>query len=193
MSEEYTKVELLVEKGNAPFPGPRGDEDRSLWFHLKAFHGHECNGTSIGYRAALYAKELLSAAFSKDEEIVCISENDACGCDAIQVILGCTIGKGNFLFHLTGKSAYNFFSRESGKGIRLVLKPTEPMDKTTYFHYLQTKTAEELFDVKEPKITCPPKARIYENAVCAICGEKAGLKWMTEKDGRFYCADCSGK
>lgn len=58
----------------------------------------------LGYKAALYAKELLDLDFSEDEQVVCISENDACGVDAIQVILGCSVGKGNLLFHICGKT-----------------------------------------------------------------------------------------
>ena len=65
-----------------------------------AFHGHECGGLTIGYKAAIYAEKLLNITFSEDEDVVCISENDACGVDAIQVLLGCSVGKGNLLFHM---------------------------------------------------------------------------------------------
>ena len=54
------------------------------WERCVAFHGHECGGLTIGYQAARYAKELLELTFSDDEEVVCITENDACGVDAIQ-------------------------------------------------------------------------------------------------------------
>lgn len=30
-----------------------------LWDKCKAFHGHECGGLTIGYKAALYAIKLL--------------------------------------------------------------------------------------------------------------------------------------
>ena len=72
-------------------------DKKELWEKCVAFHGHECGGLTIGYKAALYAADLLELTFSSDEEVVCISENDACGIDAIQVILGCSIGKGNLL------------------------------------------------------------------------------------------------
>ena len=54
--------------------------------------------------------------------MVCISENDACGVDAIQVLLGCSVGKGNLLFHMRGKQAFSFYNRKTGKSVRLVLK-----------------------------------------------------------------------
>ena len=93
------------------------------WEKCVEFHGHSCGGLSIGYRAALYAMELLGVEFSDNEQLVCISENDACGVDAIQLLMGCSIGKGNLLFHMTGKQAFSFYNRETGKSFRLVLKP----------------------------------------------------------------------
>ena len=63
------------------------DEEKVLWKKCVDFHGHECGGLTIGYKAALYAIKLLNLKFSGDEEVVCISENDACGVDAIQVLL----------------------------------------------------------------------------------------------------------
>ena len=39
------------------------------------------------------------------------AENDACSVDAIQVVLGCSVGKGNLLFHMRGKQAYSFYER----------------------------------------------------------------------------------
>ena len=81
------------------------DENKVLWQKCAEFHGHVCGGLTIGYKAALYAAKLLDLHFSRDEQVVCIAENDACGVDAVQVILGCSIGKGNLLFHMTGNPA----------------------------------------------------------------------------------------
>lgn len=68
------------------------------WETCVQFHGHACGGLTIGYKAACYAAELLELSFSGDEQVVCIAENDACGVDAIQALLGCSIGKGNRCF-----------------------------------------------------------------------------------------------
>ena len=83
------------------------------WEKCVAFHGHECGGLTIGYKAAIYAEKLLDLTFSEDEDVVCISENDACGVDAIQVLLGCSVGKGNLLFHMRGKQAFSFYNRKN--------------------------------------------------------------------------------
>ena len=79
----------------------------------------------IGFRAAFYAMDILELNFSEDEEVVCISENDACGVDAIQVVLGCSVGKGNLLFHLVGKQAFSFYNRQTNRSVRLILNPSE--------------------------------------------------------------------
>jgi formylmethanofuran dehydrogenase subunit E len=53
----------------------------------------------------------MSIKFSSDEEIVCVTENDARGVDAVQLITGCTFGKGNLLYKGTGKMAFSFYNR----------------------------------------------------------------------------------
>ena len=164
------------------------------WESCVAFHGHQCGGLTIGYKAALYAVRLLDLTFSKDEEVVCISENDACGVDAIQVMLGCSIGKGNLLFHMTGKQAFSFYNRVTGKSVRLVLreKPGK-MTREESFAWYQGKEPEELFDVKETKIALPKRARIFDSCTCERCGERTGAAWIRIQGGKKLCLDCSEK
>ena len=133
------------------------------WQDCVAFHGHECGGLTIGYKASLYAIELLNLEFSADEQVVCIAENDACGIDGIQVMLGCSVGKGNLLFHMRGKSAYSFYNRKTGKSVRLVLKPRAGMTKAESFAYYQGCKPEEMFEVKETTIRLPEPARIFHS------------------------------
>ncbi|UCD57670.1 MAG: formylmethanofuran dehydrogenase [Candidatus Hydrogenedentota bacterium] len=83
------------------------------------FHGHVCPGLAIGYRVATAAMELLEVDRPRDEELVAVVENDTCAVDAIQVVTGCTFGKGNLVFKDYGKGGFSFFSRESKKGFRI--------------------------------------------------------------------------
>ena len=87
------------------------------------FHGHTCMGLTLGYMAAKLGLKYLAENRAVDEELICIAETDACGCDAIQVLTGCTFGKGNFIYRDIGKMAFTFASRSSGKGVRLAMKP----------------------------------------------------------------------
>ncbi len=166
-------------------------DKKEAWKRVVAFHGHECPGLTIGYRAALYAAKLLKLSFSGDEQVVCISENDACGVDAIQVILGCSIGKGNLLFHMTGKQAFSFYNRKSGESVRLVLKekPNEMTREETFAYYHQCSD-EEMFEVKETTLQVPERARIFDSYRCECCGETAGANWIRMQGGKKVCMDC---
>lgn len=169
-------------------------DKQALWEKAAVFHGHICPGLAIGYRASLYAIDLLELTFSEDEQVVCITENDACGVDAIQAILGCSIGKGNLLFHMTGKQAFSFYNRKSGKSVRLVLnKPIEDMTREQTFDYYLTCKQEHLFTVKETTITLPEQARIFDSYICECCGETTGANWIRLSGGKKLCIDCYSK
>ena len=161
------------------------------WNDCVAFHGHECGGLTIGYKASLYAIELLKLDFSADEQVVCISENDACGVDAVQVMLGCSIGKGNLLFHMRGKQAFSFYNRKTGASVRLVLKPRpEGMTKAESFAYYQSREPKDMFDVKDTTIQLPEKARLFDSYVCDCCGETTGANWIRLAGDKKLCLDC---
>ena len=165
--------------------------EKELWEKAAAFHGHVCPGLTIGYKAALYAIDLLNLTFSKDEQVVCVSENDACGVDAIQVILGCSIGKGNLLFHMRGKQAFSFYNRKTGKSVRLVLKPDpKAMTREESFQYYQSCDPSQMFDVKQTTIQLPEKARLFDSYVCECCGESTGTNWIRLAGGKKLCLDC---
>ena len=165
--------------------------ERELWEKCAAFHGHECGGLTIGYKAALYAIELLDLHFSDDEQVVCITENDACGVDAIQVILGCSVGKGNLLFHLRGKQAFSFYNRTTGRSVRLVLKDKpQGMSRQESFAYYQALSPKDMFTVKEATITLPESARIFQSVKCECCGETTAENMIRLENGRKLCLDC---
>ncbi|MCQ2500428.1 MAG: FmdE family protein [Lachnospiraceae bacterium] len=176
------------------------DENRILWDRCVAFHGHVCGGLAIGYKVSLLAIQLLNlklnesdhpGCLSHDEDIVCISENDACGCDAVQVIMGCSVGKGNLLFHMRGKQAFSFYNRKNGKAVRLVLKPKPlGMTKAESYAYYMDKEPAELFEVKPAKIQLPEEARIFRSYVCECCGEITGANWIRIVDDKKVCLDC---
>ena len=163
------------------------------WKDCAEFHGHECGGLTIGYRASLYAAELLKLEFSDDEQVVCISENDACGVDAIQVMLGCSVGKGNLLFHICGKQAFSFYSRKTGDSVRLVLKEKpRGMTKQESFEYYHSCASEEMFEVKDTTIKLPEKAKMFDSYKCDSCGEVTGANWVRLNGEKKLCIDCCG-
>ena len=165
--------------------------EKSDWEKCVAFHGHSCGGLSVGYRAAKYAMEMLEVSFSDNEQVVCIAENDACGIDAIQVLLGCSVGKGNLLFHMTGKQAFSFYNRKTGKSLRLVAKPKpEGMSQAERFDYYHTAPADDLFEVKPASIRLPEQAKLFDSIICDCCGETAGAHWIRLAGEKKLCLDC---
>lgn len=158
------------------------------WEDCVDFHGHECPGLAIGYRAAIEAAKLLECNFSDDEQLVCVTENDACGVDAIQCMLSCSVGKGNLIFRLRGKSAYSFYNRKNNKSIRLVLKEIPDLDKDQKIKYI--KEQPDIYEIKDATFILPEKARIFNNKNCSKCGEKTMEAMLRVQDNDFVCLDC---
>ena len=167
------------------------DSDKALWERCVAFHGHACGGLAIGFQASLYAMELLGqTGAAADEEVVCVTENDACGVDAIQLLLGCTVGKGNLLFHLRGKQAFSFYNRSTGKSVRLVLRELPDMPREERHAMLRNGDCHDLFDVMKTTIALPERARNFQSLACARCGERTAESSLRVQDGKMVCEDC---
>ncbi|MFA5761461.1 MAG: FmdE family protein [Dehalococcoidales bacterium] len=166
--------------------------DRELWEKAVAFHGHECPGLAIGFKACEAAFEKMGIGISDDEQIVCITENDACGVDAVQALLSCTMGKGNLIYRGTGKQAFSFYNRTDGKKLRVCLKVSrkDDVDRTKWKEYLLGAPVDEIFSFSEPKIVPPEKARLFQTLVCEVCGEGAPEHKMRIQNGKTVCLDC---
>ena len=165
--------------------------NQELWEKCVAFHGHECPGLAIGFMAALGAKEELGLTFSKDEEVVCITENDACGVDAVQVITGCTMGKGNLMYKGTGKMAFSFYDRKGDKSVRFMLNQFhEDMDRVQRQKSLLESNYQDIFKITYPQINNPEEARIFQTIICETCQEGAPEHKIRLMDGKKLCLDC---
>lgn len=181
------------------------------------FHGHFCPGLAIGYRAAKAALEKLAVERAEDEELIAIVETDACGIDAIQSLLGCTMGKGNLLYKDYGKQVFTIASRKQNKAIRLALlpgaSPTAPAqnalraavfggtatdEQRKEFQALQqTRIAQllsgetdTLFKTEWVTMPLPKPAKIFQSLVCDYCGEAVMEPRARLKDGKTACLSC---
>ena len=174
--------------------------EEKLWKKAAAFHGHECGGLMIGFKAALYAIRLLeleadeNGTISEDEEVVCITENDACGVDAIQAILSCTAGKGNLLFRIRGKMAFNFYNRKTGKAVRLILREPENNDdrkeRISRLYSVRDKDPADCFDVTDVHFQVPEPARKFRSIRCSRCGELTADHLIRLSGDEKLCLDC---
>jgi formylmethanofuran dehydrogenase subunit E len=168
-----------------------------------AFHGHWCPGLAIGIRAA---------------ELAAVVETDMCGVDAVQVLTGCTFGKGNLVHRDYGKMAFSFFDRKTGKGFRAILKPEiqaemaaeigplmkkmnegtiTDKEKKTLEDFREARkekflsaTLEEIFLVSELTALAPRQARVLQSLCCETCGEMTMESRTRKFDGKTLCIPC---
>lgn len=165
--------------------------DRSYWNKARDFHGHACPGLAIGVKVCEAVVEKMGVSPAFDEELVCIVENDACGVDAIQALVGCTFGKGNLIHKDTGKFAYTFFSRKTGKAMRFYFKAgNRGIDREAFRRYILDAPVDELFDYLELDEEPPEYARKFPSVTCEICGEFAAENKVRFQDGKKVCLDC---
>ncbi len=165
----------------------------TLWKECIKFHGHACPGLATGYRASEVAMAKLGIPMERatDEEVVCITENEACGVDAVQYLLSCTAGKGNLIFRPSGKMAFTFYSRKSGKGVRIIMKNFDRSgDREEMMMRILTAPADEVLDIKEPKEKLPEKARMFDSMKCDKCGEYCREDKIRFQGGKKCCLDC---
>ncbi|MDT8420171.1 MAG: FmdE family protein [Desulfuromonadales bacterium] len=160
-----------------------------------SFHGHSCPGLAIGYRMARAALDALRALRAEDEELVAITENDACGVDALQCLTGCTFGKGNLLFRDYGKQAYTLYSRASRSGVRVVYHgngvPQElRSDRPARIKKILSADEPDLVSITRMTIAEPEPARIMDSQPCAGCGERVMSSRLQERDGKQLCIPC---
>ena len=157
------------------------------WEDAKKFHGHECRGLAWGYKVGLFALDKLNYDKSSDEELVAIVENDSCAVDGVQVVTGCTFGKGNLIFRDYGKHVYTFFNRNTGQGIRISRK------KGVEIQDILTANGDDIFQVSKPKENIPKRARIFKSMECSRCGESTMETRIHIFRGQFLCTPCYEK
>jgi len=179
------------------------------------FHGHTCPGLAFGYRVALFALKALGER-AADEELVAIVENNSCAVDAVQVVTGCTFGKGNLIFKDYGKQVYTFIRRPSGECVRISVDwifPETDDEKRIWDRYIRGEhfeevlkavhnrkarkidmilnaKDEELFKITRGSMDLPDEARIYASLRCAVCGEKVMEPRARVKNGEIVCIPC---
>ncbi|WP_034629511.1 FmdE family protein [Desulfotruncus alcoholivorax] len=191
--------------------------ERTPWEKAVEFHGHSCPGLAIGCKVAEIALKHLREMRSRDEELVAIVENDSCSVDAVQVLTGCTLGKGNLIYRDLGKQVYTFGSRSGNRALRIsvngdarrpdpemqelrqkVFSGSASQEERAKFQLAQGRRIEQILQmdesqfctIKEIDFKFPPKAKIFPSIKCATCGEMVMEPRLRVKNGEFVCLDC---
>lgn len=164
-----------------------------LWNRAVEFHGHACPGLAIGCGMAVAAANHLGiSGRAEDEELVCVTESDACCVDAVQALLGCTLGKGNLYLKLRGKAAMSFYERGSGRGCRVVWQGAgkDDLSREEKIAFVLSEEGLSRFAVTTLNDAPPPEARLSRSLPCASCGERAAEFMLRVDKGDLYCLEC---
>ncbi len=181
------------------------------------FHGHFCPGLATGIRVAEVALAEVGRA-SQDEEIVAVVETKNCAVDAIQFLIGCTLGKGNLIVQDYGRNRFTFTRRSDGHAVRISAKPggkpltgeetalverarsgqADAQEQRRYVELWQARgeavlvaPLDELFTVEVLADYAPPlKAVIEPSLTCTHCGLGVLASKTREIDGQVICDAC---
>lgn len=184
-----------------------------------AFHGHSCPGLAIGIRAAEFAGKELPDTDPAD--LLCITETDMCGVDAIQFLTGCTFGKGNLIHRDYGKAAFTFYDRSRQDGFRIVFNDEATAAEQGDMSRLMAKSKEgsitlqekeqladmrqqvkqrlmdasleTLFRKTELVTPIPRAARVLQGLLCEECNEKTMESRTRRFAGKTLCIPCFEK
>ncbi|MCI8525949.1 MAG: hypothetical protein HFF17_08520 [Oscillospiraceae bacterium] len=96
---------------------------QEAWDKAQAFHGCACPALAIGTRATAYILEQFELCGNGPYPVVCTAESFSCAIDAVQSLLGCTIGNGRLRVRSKGRMAFRFCDTRTDRSIYLALRP----------------------------------------------------------------------
>jgi formylmethanofuran dehydrogenase subunit E len=104
-----------------------GSLDQAIIDRAVSYHGSLCPGLAVGIQAARLALREVGRA-SEENRVVAVAETDICAVDAIQALVGTTVGNRNLVVHDWGKNAFTFFRAADGKAVRIAGRPAWASD-----------------------------------------------------------------
>ncbi|MFC0875124.1 FmdE family protein [Saccharicrinis sp. FJH2] len=198
--------------------------DPKDWLEFgQKFHGHKCPAMPNGLRVGSAAMNALGVERTGDSAlhaILDLGENHCATCfaDGIQVITGCTFGKGNIEKTHKGKWALTLIDKKTNRAVR-VTPTAEAMlanKKTTFFKDYREKgvpPTQVPDDVVEPlvvKVMNAPEDKMmkisevfeyqwkqpvhsFNSFVCEECGEMTVMEYGRVKGDKKVCMECAAK
>lgn len=183
-------------------------------------HGHKCPAMPLGLRAGALAMNRLGVPRAEDKTLLALVElgEDHCShCfgDGVQVVTGCTFGKGNIRQLGYGKFGLTLVDRTTGRAVRVVPRAEAQMQtkQTPYFqHYrlkgvLPSKVPDDVVMPLIEKVLSAPEDALFSvsevfpydatageesfaSVVCDRCGEMVVERFARVVAGRTVCIPC---
>ena len=196
-------------------------ENAKEWLEIgQKFHGHKCPVMPNGLRIAEAAMNALGVKRTGDSflhAIVELGENHCATCfaDGVQVMTGCTFGKGNIEKSHKGKWGLTLIDKRTNRAVRVTPKGEAMMQtkETAFFKNYREKgvpPTQVPDDVVQPlvdKVMNAPAEMIltvsevvkynwsepkhsFNSIICEDCGEMVIEEYAENINGKMVCKDC---
>jgi formylmethanofuran dehydrogenase subunit E len=186
-------------------------------------HGHKCPAMPLGLRAGAAAMNTLGVERAKDKQLLAILElgDDHCShcfADGVQMITGCTFGKGNISKLGYGKFGLTLVDRATGRAVRVVprAEAQNATRQTSFFTDYRLKNIppsrvpDEVVDPliekvlsapqetlllvgEEFRIDAPKASETFAVFVCESCGENVVERYGRTHGNKKVCIPCKEK
>lgn len=194
------------------------------WLEIgQKFHGHKCPAMPMGLRVGAAAMNALGVERAKDGQLLALIDlgEDHCAtcfADGVQMITGCTFGKGNIKKTHKGKWAVTLVDKKNQKAVRVTPKAEAMLanKQTAFFKEYREKgipasqvpdkevdplvqkvmsapdnmllSVSKVFDYKYQD---PPHS--FDGLVCEECGEMVVESYARVRGEKKVCQDCYEK
>lgn len=188
--------------------------DQETIDHAVEYHGGDlCPGLATGIQAARLALREVGAHDS-DNPLVVVAETSICAVDAIQALVGTTVGNRNLVVTDYGKNAYTFYRQSNGTAVRIAGRPIwgqeyqdlrnrvmagtataqeqASFDDVTHAeaHRILDADPEDLFTVTTVDTPAPATPRVDPWLECVTCGEPVMESRTRQLLGQTMCVPC---
>ena len=198
--------------------------DARNWLEIgQQLQGHKCPSMVLGLRAGAAALNKLDVKRDRDAELTLladIGENHWAldYVDGLQVITGCTTGKGNLILTYKGKLSFLLINVEKKKAVRITPRAEMVLSfrKTDFFNlyrrrgtgaskvpddlvepiikYIMNSPEEKLLIVSDVfDFEYSESPRSFYSFVCEECDEVVIEEYGRIKGDRMVCIDCAAK
>jgi len=186
-------------------------------------HGHKCPAMPLGLRVGAAAMNKLGVERAEDGQLMALVEigEDHCAtcfADGVQMVTGCTFGKGNIRKLHYGKWGVTLIDKKSGRAVRVVprAEAMEANKHTTFFSEFREKgipaskvpaevvepliervmnaPEEQLLNVGEvfdKRWVDPPHS--FDSYRCELCGEMTVEPYGRLLGDKKVCIPCREK
>jgi formylmethanofuran dehydrogenase subunit E len=185
-----------------------------------ALHGHKCPAMPMGLRVGAAAMNALGVERAKDGQLVAeveIGEEHCATCfaDGVQMVTGCTFGKGNIRRLYLGKWALVLVDKKSGRAVRVAARADAMAanKQTDFFQKYRMKgvpASQVPAEVVEPLVervmaapqekllsvgevferALPERPHSFESFVCELCGEMVAEPYGRLLGDKKVCIPC---